>query len=464
MARHNDGGSGASLSSGGSGAPPLRSDFSSFRDMIREEREAARAEREAAAERARVEREAAAAEQWRLMTEAFEQKLQLLEEKGKRSGVAGGEPGTARSCGESSRPVESAAQSSAAVGSGRVTNLDGTDGIDGDRLSVEPTQKKVELVFTVVERVELSEHSSVPAHLLGSEKSRGIGGSGAVPFQQTPRYGVGGSGAVPVQQTQRYGDTENCSPTQRAELGGAVAGSGNNNSTSPRGEAEQHRTPVLLSNECDDKKNGVCFTDESTDTEVCAFQDNNLGTMTHAGSGNNSTSPLPETYCPVLVPGNQAENVAHVDPDESNTSCGEYQTRLGQSISHVRVSFPMRNIISEQFVHDCGGIPAEPSVRLCATANGQEVRVDATVAEAVKGHSSTWGRCVTRVESFGECLAGGDSTVLGSKVLPALPLVVIVAHTVEENHDGKCVNGASETAKVVFLRTQGRAVVGRQGR
>ena len=172
MAGHNDGGSGASLSSGGSGAPPLRSDFSSFRDMIRKSAKPLEQSARLLLDGARVEREAAATDQWRLMTEAFEQKLQLLEEKGKRSGVAGGEPGIARSCGESSRPVGSAAQSSAAVGSGRVTNLVGTDGIDGDRLSVEPTQKKVELVSTVVERVKLSEHSSVPAHLLGSEKSR----------------------------------------------------------------------------------------------------------------------------------------------------------------------------------------------------------------------------------------------------------------------------------------------------
>ena len=45
---------------------PSFADFSSFREIIREEREAARAEREAAAE-ARVERETAAAEQRRLM-------------------------------------------------------------------------------------------------------------------------------------------------------------------------------------------------------------------------------------------------------------------------------------------------------------------------------------------------------------------------------------------------------------
>ena len=62
--------------SGGSGAPSF-ADFSSFREMTREEREAARAEHEAAAAEARVEREAAAAEQRRLMAEEYELKLQL---------------------------------------------------------------------------------------------------------------------------------------------------------------------------------------------------------------------------------------------------------------------------------------------------------------------------------------------------------------------------------------------------
>ena len=61
---------------GGDGAPPF-ADFSTFLEMIREEREAARAERKAAAAEARVERETAAAEQRRLMTEGFELKLQL---------------------------------------------------------------------------------------------------------------------------------------------------------------------------------------------------------------------------------------------------------------------------------------------------------------------------------------------------------------------------------------------------
>ena len=60
--------------SGGSGAS-LFAHFSSFREMIREEREAARAEREAAAAEARVERETATAEQRRSMAEVYESKL-----------------------------------------------------------------------------------------------------------------------------------------------------------------------------------------------------------------------------------------------------------------------------------------------------------------------------------------------------------------------------------------------------
>ena len=66
--------------SGVSGAPSI-ADFSSFREMIREEREAARAEREAATTEAREERETAAAEQRRLMTEVYELKLQLAKQR-----------------------------------------------------------------------------------------------------------------------------------------------------------------------------------------------------------------------------------------------------------------------------------------------------------------------------------------------------------------------------------------------
>ena len=78
--------------SGRSGAPSF-ADFSSFREMIREERGAARAEREAAAAEARVERETAAAEQRRLMAKVYELKLQLAEER--RSRTAAVQNGTA---------------------------------------------------------------------------------------------------------------------------------------------------------------------------------------------------------------------------------------------------------------------------------------------------------------------------------------------------------------------------------
>ena len=91
--------------------------------MIREEREVARAERDAAAAEARVERETAAAEPRRLMAEVFELKLQLAEERGRRSDVAGGEP---------RGPIESAVQSGTAAGGDRVTNSGGTAiGLDG---------------------------------------------------------------------------------------------------------------------------------------------------------------------------------------------------------------------------------------------------------------------------------------------------------------------------------------------
>ena len=78
--------------SGGSGAPSF-ADFSSFRELIREEREAAQAELEAAVAEARVERETAAAEQRRLMAKVYELKLQLAEER--RSRIAVVQNGTA---------------------------------------------------------------------------------------------------------------------------------------------------------------------------------------------------------------------------------------------------------------------------------------------------------------------------------------------------------------------------------
>ena len=78
--------------SGGSGTPSFAG-FSSFREMIGEERKTARVEREAAAAEARVERETAAAEQRRLTSEVYEFKLQLAEER--RSWTAAVQNGTA---------------------------------------------------------------------------------------------------------------------------------------------------------------------------------------------------------------------------------------------------------------------------------------------------------------------------------------------------------------------------------
>lgn len=56
---------------------PFFADFSSSRQMLREEPDAARAEREAITAAARAERQAAAAEQRRLLEEVFELRLQL---------------------------------------------------------------------------------------------------------------------------------------------------------------------------------------------------------------------------------------------------------------------------------------------------------------------------------------------------------------------------------------------------
>ena len=127
---------------GWSGASPF-ADFSSFREMIREEREATRAEREPATAEARVERETGAAEQRRLMAEVFELKLQLAEER--RSGTA--------------------------AGGDRVTNPGRIAiGLD-DRMHIEPM------------RWMGSESVSSPARLRSSTSSRN-GDSRAVPVQR----------------------------------------------------------------------------------------------------------------------------------------------------------------------------------------------------------------------------------------------------------------------------------------
>ena len=153
----------------GGGAPPF-ADFSSFRGMIREERDAARAKREAAAAEARVERETAAAEQRRLMAGVFELKLQPAEEKGKRSGVAGGELWTARARGEPRSPIANAVQSGAAAGRNRIINPRRTAiGLNG-RMHIGPM------------RWTRSESAPSPARSQTSTSSRN-GGREAVPVQ-----------------------------------------------------------------------------------------------------------------------------------------------------------------------------------------------------------------------------------------------------------------------------------------
>lgn len=87
----------SSRGSGGSGAPPSF-EFSSFRALILEEREAAtekaRAEGDAVTERVRVDREVAAADQLHFMIEVFELILRLARGNRSHSGVAGGESWT----------------------------------------------------------------------------------------------------------------------------------------------------------------------------------------------------------------------------------------------------------------------------------------------------------------------------------------------------------------------------------
>lgn len=56
-----------------------------------------------------------------------------------------------------------------------------------------------------------------------------------------------------------HGDAGPRDPTERSELGGAVAGSNNGYDTSPGDKSEQQMTPALSSNQCYDKKNVACF-------------------------------------------------------------------------------------------------------------------------------------------------------------------------------------------------------------
>ena len=141
--------------SGGSGVTSF-SDFSSFREMIREEREAARAEREAAAAEARVEREMVAAEQRRLMAEVYELKLQLAEERRSRT---------------------------AAVQNGTVIGLDG-------RRPIEPM------------RWVGSESDPSPTCSQASTRSRNCD-SGAVPIQR----GIGGSQVKQIKDVPMFDGT-----------------------------------------------------------------------------------------------------------------------------------------------------------------------------------------------------------------------------------------------------------------
>lgn len=107
--------------------------------MMRVERNAARAEhkvaeleRKAPNEKAWTDHKRALAEELHLTTVVFELQLWfIMEEKGKRSRLPGGEPWVAGSRPESGRPVHSTLQSSATVGSGYITNLMGTDEDDG---------------------------------------------------------------------------------------------------------------------------------------------------------------------------------------------------------------------------------------------------------------------------------------------------------------------------------------------
>ena len=139
--------------------------------MIREEREAARAEREAAEAEARVECETAAAGQRRLMAEIFELKLQLAEERRRRPGVAGGQPWTTGSRGEPRGPIESVVQSGTDAGGDRITNPGGTAiGLDG-RMHIEPM------------RWMGSKSAPSPARSRASMSSRN-GNSRAVPVQR----------------------------------------------------------------------------------------------------------------------------------------------------------------------------------------------------------------------------------------------------------------------------------------
>lgn len=137
-------------------------------DAARAEHEVTESERKAPNDRTRTDHKGALSEKLHLTSEVFDlQLLLIMEEKGKRSRGPGGEPWVAGSRPESGRPIHTALQSRAAVGSAHVPNLAGTDEDDDQSLSAKSAQK-MKCVSPVVERVELSWHSSFRDHLQGA--------------------------------------------------------------------------------------------------------------------------------------------------------------------------------------------------------------------------------------------------------------------------------------------------------
>ena len=137
--------------SGGSGAPSF-ADFSSFREMIREEREAARAEREAAAAEVRVVRETAAAEQRRLMAEIYELKLQLAEER--RTRTAAVQNGTAIGL-DGRRHIESMRWMGSESAPSPTRSQDSTSSKNGDSGAVPPQRGNCEREFKPIKDVPM---------------------------------------------------------------------------------------------------------------------------------------------------------------------------------------------------------------------------------------------------------------------------------------------------------------------
>ena len=105
------------------------------------------------------------------MAEVFDLKIQLAEERGRQSDVAGGEPWTTGSRGEPRGPIEIAVQSGTDAGGDRTTNPDRTTiRLDG-KMHVEPM------------RWMGSESALSRARSQASTSSRN-GDSEAVPYQR----------------------------------------------------------------------------------------------------------------------------------------------------------------------------------------------------------------------------------------------------------------------------------------